>query len=236
MNRQSRQLVILLIVLVLLAGGFFGLRQYNKVQSEKGVEDNRQTVVEVPKEDIIKLTYDYEGVTYTYEKVDDTWYLAEDHSVKIMQYLVGNMLTLISSVKAEGVIENVTDMTQYGLAEPTRTVSFETENSSYIFNVGEYNAVSGVYYICKPSENTVYAVESGTISIFDKTLEDMKDPVENAEDTAAEATQDPAADIPESAQEGATEETPESASKGTAEQTPENAPEAVTEDASENTQ
>lgn len=184
MNRQSKQLIILVGVLVLLCAAIVGIKQYNKVQSEKGEDSSKETVVDVAAEDVVKLSYVYEGETYSFEKEGDTWYYAQDHSLKVMQYLIGNMLKMVAPLQAEQIIENVTDLTQYGLAEPSRTISFETENASYIFEVGDYNSVAGVYYICKPSENTVYAVESGIVSIFNKTLEDVLDPVDNAGATA----------------------------------------------------
>ena len=187
MNKQSKQLLILLIVLVLLVAGFFGLKQYNKVQSEKGEEDTKITVVDVNKDDIVKLSYVYEGQTYTFEKQDGTWYYADDHSLNVTQYKIGNMATMVAPLKAQQVLENVTDMTQYGLAQPERTIQFETADASYIFEVGDYNSVAGVRYICEPSGTTVYAVDSGVISIFDKSLDDV---VETTEETTDEATED----------------------------------------------
>ena len=185
MNKQSKQLLVLLIVLVLLVAGFFGLKQYNKVQSEKGEEDTQITVVDVNKDDIVKLSYVYEGQTYTFEKQDGTWYYADDHSLNVTQYKIGNMATMVAPLKAQQVLENVTDMTQYGLAQPERTIQFETADASYIFEVGDYNSVAGVRYICEPSGTTVYVVDSGVVSIFDKTLDDV---VETTEETTEEST------------------------------------------------
>lgn len=171
-------MLVLVLALALLVAAFFGLKQYNKTQSEKGEEETGEVVVDIDKDDVIKLTYDYEGETYTFEKVDDTWYYAEDHSQKITQFLIGNMTSMVAPLKAEQIIENVTDMSQFGLAEPSRTISFETADASYIFEVGDLNSVSKVYYLRQPSETTVYAVQSGVVSIFNKTLEDVVMPEE----------------------------------------------------------
>lgn len=182
MKGQNKQMLVMVLILVFLVGAFFGLKQYNKVQGEKGGEETGEVVADVSKEDIVKLSYDYEGVTYTFEKVDGTWYYAEDHSQKIMQYLIDNMALMVGPMKADQVIENVTDLSQYGLTEPSRTISFETADASYTFEVGDYNSASGVYYLHKPSETTVYAVPSEVVSIFNKTLEDVVDTVESAEE------------------------------------------------------
>lgn len=172
MKKQSGQLLILLLVLAGLTAAFFGLKQYNKVQSEKE-EDDGITIFDTERDDIVKLTYDYEGETYCFEKEDDTWYDAEDHTLNIEQYLIKNMLSSVAPLKAEQIIENVTDMNQYGLAEPSRTIQYETEDAAYVFEVGDYNSVSSVHYIRKPGENTVYAVSSSTVTVFNKTKDDL---------------------------------------------------------------
>lgn len=189
MEKQSKQLLILLLVLVVLAAAFFGLRQYHKIQSEKENEETGEVLVDVSKDDVVKLTYDYEGVTYTFEKEGDTWYYADDHSISITQYQITNMLSKVAPLTVGQAIENVTNMTQYGLADAGRTIGFETEGASYIFEIGDYNSLSGVYYIRKPSENTVYTVESSVVSIFNKSLEDVTDETEE-EETEEESSEE----------------------------------------------
>ena len=151
------------------------------------MQDTREIIADVEENDIVKLTYDYEGKAYTFEKVDGTWYYADDHSLNIIQQSVNDMLSPVMLLKAEQVIVNVTDMTQYGLAESSRTIHYETESASYIFQVGDYNAVSDVYYICKPSANTVYAVASTAVGGFEKSLDDL---VEESEEGAAETVEE----------------------------------------------
>ena len=185
MEKQSKHLLILLLVLVVLAAAVLGLRHYNNTaQNETEEEETGEVIVDVSEDDVVRLTYDYEGVSYAFEKEDDTWYYADDHSISITQYKITNMIAKVAPLTAQQVIENVTNMTQYGLEDPERTISFETEGASYIFAVGDYNSVSGVYYICKPSENTVYAVSSSVVSIFDKSLEDV------TEETEEESTEE----------------------------------------------
>ena len=173
MQKQLRQLIVLLLALVALTAVFLGLRQFNRTQDDVEEEKTGETIVDVAEDDILRFTYDCEGETYVFEKESDTWYYAEDHSLSITQYKIRNMLSMLAPLKAKQVIENVTDMAQYGLAEPSRTINYETEGASYIFYVGDYNSVTDVHYIRRPSENTVYAVSSGTVTIFNKSLEDL---------------------------------------------------------------
>lgn len=188
MRKQSGQLLILLGVLVVLAAALIGLKQYNQVRSERETEltDAGEMVVDVSEEDIVKLKYDYEGETYSFEKKEDTWYNTEDSSVSIIQSVITNMVYAVAPLEAEAKIENVSDMSQYGLGDSGRTIQFETAGASYIFEIGNYNAVTDVYYISKLSENTVYAVKQSTITVFDKSLEDIVADTETESDAESD--------------------------------------------------
>ena len=188
MKKQKIQMLVLLAILVVLAAGFLGIRQYNQMQSEEPQEETGITVVDIAVEDIVRFSYDYEDVTYTFEKEEDTWYAAEDHSLNLVQTSVNSMITDVGPLVAEQVIENVTDMSQYGLAQPSRTISFETASESYIFYVGDFNDVSSVYYLCRPSETTVYVVPALTVNRFNRTLEELVEEEESTE-TATETSE-----------------------------------------------
>jgi len=172
-NKQLKQLITLVLVFVVLLAALFGLKKYNEKQTEVPTEEPKDVLVEVEKDDIVKLTYDYEGETLSFEKVDDTWYYAEDHSLKITQYLVKSMLAGLSPFEVENTFENVTDLAQYGLDKPERVISFEANGNTYTIHVGAHNEASKIYYFCFPGENTVYTIESYKIILFDESLEDL---------------------------------------------------------------
>lgn len=185
MKRQQKQLILLIAMLVLLAGGYFGIRQYNKAQANKTSLDTNIPMTTVSGEDIVKISYDYEGVTYSMEKDGDTWYDASDRSRKLTQYSITAMASNLAGLKATQQIENVTDLNQYGLTEGYRTISFETASESYTFYLGDQNAITEEYYLCKPSESTVYTVGATLANRFNYTLEDL---TEEEEETTEGAT------------------------------------------------
>jgi len=182
MGKSGKQLLLLVLVLVILVGVLFGVKQYNKVQSEKPEENSQITLADTPKEEILRLTYDYEGETYSFEKKEDTWYYTGDPSLTITQYMITNMLSKLSPLTAEQAIEEVTDVSQYGLGENSRTITWETADESYTIEVGDYNSMTAVEYIKFLSENTVYTVPSSTVTVFDKSLEDLVEETEEESD------------------------------------------------------
>lgn len=180
----------MLLALVVLAAAFLGIRQYNKNASSENstTEDTQETVLNVNADDITSFRYVYEGETYAFEKEDDTWYYADDHSLNLNQDRIKAMILKVAPLKADQVIENVTDMSQYGLADPERTIQYETADRSVIINVGNLNSMTSQYYIAFPSEMTVYAVTTNVVTGFNYTLDDLVKETTEATETAETET------------------------------------------------
>ncbi len=173
MKKQSRQLAILLLMLAVLAIAFFGIRQYNKSQSEKAAADKAEKIVDINKNDIIRFTYDYEGETYTFEKTEDIWRYTGNPDWDMHQNRILAMTNRLAQMEINQTIENVTDLSQYGLSEGYRVFTFETAAESYTFHIGSFNDVTAAYYICRPSESTVYAVPTPLVTSFNRTPEEL---------------------------------------------------------------
>ncbi len=190
MKKQQKHFFLLVIALIILVAAFFGLKQYNKVQSEKEAKEAQETekeiVVAVDEENILRFTYDYEGQSYIFEKEGDVWYYAGDRSLDVNENLIRTMLIKVAPLEIQQTISGVTDMEQYGLATPARTIQYETDTESIALEVGSYNSIAEVYYIRKAGESDVYTVSSVVVEVFNKTLDELV--VEESTETAAEET------------------------------------------------
>ena len=175
---------------MVLAAAFLGIRQYNKNASSAAstTEDTQETVLDVNSDDITSFRYVYEGETYAFEKKDETWYYTDDHSLNLNQERIKAMILKVAPLKADQVIENVTDMSQYGLADPERTIQYETADRSVIINVGNLNSMTSQYYIAFPSEMKVYVVATNVVTGFNYTLEDLVEETTEATETAETET------------------------------------------------
>lgn len=180
----------MLLALVVLAAVFLGIRQYNKniASATSTTEDTQETVLDVNSDDITSFRYVYEGETYAFEKEDDTWYYTDDHSLNLNQDRIKAMILKVAPLKADQVIGNVTDMSQYGLADPDRTIQYETADRSVIINVGNLNSMTSQYYIAFPSEMKVYVVATNVVTGFNYTLEDLVEETTEATETAETET------------------------------------------------
>ena len=173
MKKQKIQFIVLILILAALAGAFFGIRKYKEAQAQKPAEEEGTAVFDVDSGDVVNIIYDYDGETYQYEKVEDIWYLAEDHSQTVKQYYLSAMATGVSSLEAAQILENVTDLSQYGLDAP-RTVIFDTAIQRFRIYVGDRNSMTSSYYIQLPDKpDTVYVVPETYINSFNYGLNDI---------------------------------------------------------------
>ncbi len=184
MKKQRRQTLLLLLLLTVCGGALFALRGYNGSREEKGEEAEGEVIIAVASEEIIRYGFDYEGVSYVLEKEEDTWYDAENHERNLYQYRTAALTEGVAPLVAVQVLENVSDLSQYGLKEPQRTIFYETATESYTLYVGDKNTVTSSYYVSLPSDGNVYVVESAAINRFNVTLEDLTDATEETEATA----------------------------------------------------
>lgn len=190
MKKQKMQLLLLLAALVLLGGGYLGLKRYNSVQEEKEAEPEGEALVSLKEDEIIRFSYEYNDVEYSYEKDGDTWYYTPDKSLNLTQYRLNTIVSKLAGLRAQETITDVKDMSQYGLDKPSRTFSFDTEAESYVFYVGDYNSVTDTYYMCKPSGDTVYTVETTSITVLNLDVADIVEEEETAEETAQETAEE----------------------------------------------
>lgn len=182
MKKQQLQLAILAAAVVILLAAFFGIRHYNDTLEQASDTKDVERIVDISKDDITKFSYEYDGETYSFEKEDGTWYSVDDHSRNLNQTVIETMLTKLAGLDVVMSIENVTDMSQYGLDEDYMTYEYETAERSYILHIGSKNSVTSVYYMGMPSESTVYAIEyNSLIGSFQRTLDDLT--IEDTETT-----------------------------------------------------
>lgn len=191
MKKQKQQFFILILCLVILLVGYYALQRYNAYQASLPQEDAAEPFLGVSSEEIIEFSYVYDGETYSFVKEEDTWKSAEDTSLNIDQTKTGNMVSKISQLAAETVIEAVEDMSVYGLDEPERTITFATADVSARIEIGDYNSMQSVYYLRVDDGTTVYAVESTSLTSFSYTLEDL---IVEEEEEEEEATDEDAVD------------------------------------------
>lgn len=198
-KKQVVQFVVLLVFLVAMIGAYLGIKNYNTAQEEKEQqeqEDAKITLTAFQPDDITKISYDYHGVTYQFEKSGQEWKSKDDSSLNIDQDAFESFLKSAGSIQAQTKVtpqentdasengntskadENKASVdnadTEYGFDKPSRTVTITREKGTSSLIFGMKNEMLGQYYVRTSESSQIYLVEESVYTAFDKEAEDFK--------------------------------------------------------------
>ncbi len=106
-------------------------------------------------------------------KKDDSWVKKDETAFPVNQTTLDSAASAIETVEADRVLEDVEDLTEYGLDSPSNTVTVDTADGTTKFNIGDENTSTNQYYISKDDDDsTVYVVAADTVSPFMDSLYD----------------------------------------------------------------
>lgn len=185
MKKQKIQLLILAVVCLLCVGAYFGARYLGNV--EENEETETFTATDFSVSDVIELIVsgDY---PLNFTKDNEVWKNAQDRNASISQSMVESLLTQIHHVTSDTCIENPEDLGQYGLDEPSMTITVTLKNgSSIILNIGDANGMTGDYYLQVEGNTSVYTLSPSVVSAFEKTPEDFIEETETESEPVTES-------------------------------------------------
>lgn len=171
MKKQQKQMLILGVVLLLLLVAYFLLPQVVKEPKEEQKESYAVTVLDASL--VTELSFTNEGEEHSFVKEGDMWYAKEDKSLPIIQDSLENLVEKAGNITASTKIDDVTDFAQYGLENPQHVVSLKVNDKEYVIQMGDYNDITGEYYLRMQGESTVYMVESTVVTSFNTTLSEL---------------------------------------------------------------
>ena len=173
MRKQKVQMVVLVAALMLLIGGYFLLQQYNKKQAEKE-EENKIQVAQIDADAIEAFSYQLDGETLSFTKTDDNWSYDQNTELHMDNDRITSMLANVTKVEADEEIDDVTDLSEYGLEEPANVITVTTADQTYTFTVGAHNATANCYYFMTDQQpDVVYTMTSGLCGSFQETADDL---------------------------------------------------------------
>lgn len=174
--KKSTKLVSAVVVLAVLGGVYVGLNAYvsKEEKAESSSEEESKTeVFSVKTGDIKSLEFIVDKKEVTFEKKDDSWVKKDETAFPVNQTTLDSAASAIETVEADRVLEDVEDLTEYGLDSPSNTVTVNTADGATKFNIGDENTSTNQYYISKDDDDsTVYVVAADTVSPFMNSLYD----------------------------------------------------------------
>ena len=174
--KKSTKLVSAVVVLAVLGGVYVGLNTYvsKEEKTESSSEEESKTeVFSVKTDDIKSLEFIVDKKEVTFEKKDDSWVKKDETAFPVNQTTLDSAASAIETVEADRVLEDVEDLTEYGLDSPSNTVIVDTADGTTKLNIGDENTSTNQYYISRDDDDsTVYVVAADTVSPFMDSLYD----------------------------------------------------------------
>ena len=173
--KKSTKLVSAVVVLAVLGGVYVGLNTYvsKEEKTESSEEESKTEVFSVKTDDIKSLGFIVDKKAVTFEKKDDSWVKKDETAFPVNQTTLDSAASAIETVEADRVLEDVEDLTEYGLDSPSNTVTVDTADGTTKFDIGDENTSTNQYYISRDDDDsTVYVVAADTVSPFMNSLYD----------------------------------------------------------------
>lgn len=184
MQKQKKQFVIILILLIVCAGAFLGVRYYNQKQEEKEKAEEEAetiTVTDLETDAITAFSYYLDGEQLSFTKSGEDWIYDGDAAIDMDESTIDSMLSAAASLTAEDEINGADDLSEYGLDQPSNTIVLATAEGAVTLYLGDKNTILSEYYLKTDASDTVYLVSASLSSQFNKTIGDLTAVAEETE-------------------------------------------------------
>ena len=173
MKKKSMNLITAVAVLVVLSGAYVGVKTYVAKQEEKEnaeEEEEKTQVFSISSEDVQSIKFVIDKKEVTFEKNNDEWVKSDERDFPVLIEAIGSL----NNVEADRVLDNITDTTEYGLDDPTNTITItDKDGKETVLHVGMENASTSQYYVENgEDESKIYVVADSVFQPFMKTLYD----------------------------------------------------------------
>lgn len=188
-KRKKKQLIFIFVCFTMILAAYLGSQYY---QNHLPVDDEEDeiSVLDIDTSLVNEIGITNGEETINLQKDNDTWKCVDDKDFTIDSTKLQVFLDAAGSITSELKIENVMDMSQYGLDHPSLSISLQWDSNLYTIYIGDRNTVAGgVYYLKINDEDTVYTIENYKYNMLNKTKEDFaaEEETETAEEESDSA-------------------------------------------------
>lgn len=178
MNKQARNLIGMVVILVALIGSFFLVKFWNQKQEEKKeAEDtaDQVTISDISDTIITGFSYKMDGDTISFVKENDTWYSEDDRTLNLDQDKVNALAEKLTSITAKRELNGKEVSTdEFGFETPTNVITLKTTEGISIFTFGMKNTMTDEYYmIINNSSDNVYVLDTTIPTDMNQQAEDL---------------------------------------------------------------
>ncbi len=173
MKRKSRSTTLLillgvLLVLIVATAAATLLNPDNQVEEVETV----YLLSDLDTDSVTGLSWTYDGETVSLTSDGESWTDADDDSFPLDESYPESMVAALAEVTVTKTIEEPAELSEYGLEEPSCTVTVTVDGEETELLIGDENTLDGGYYLSNGDGN-VYIVDDSLLSTFTYSLYDL---------------------------------------------------------------
>lgn len=160
--KRGKKLLLLTLVLVVVAGAALAALKF--MPDEEVEETESISVLTLDAESITGLAWSYGDESLSFVCDGSVWSYSEDADFPLDTSYMSAMTSAVSDISAEKVIEEVSDLAEYGLDEPVCSITVTAEAETTI-DIGDETSLDGLRYV-SIGDGNVYLVSSDLLTNF----------------------------------------------------------------------
>ena len=177
MKKKTVKMVFAVVSLAVLCGVYLGVSTYVSKQEEaenSKEEEEQVSVTDASADEIETVKFLIDKKEVTFQRKEEEWVKGNDEAFPVSQDTLNNAVGMLGDLKAERVLDDVSDLSEYGLDSPVNTIVFKTKvGEETSIKIGAKNESVSQYYVKKNEDDKkVYLVASASIEPFMNSLYD----------------------------------------------------------------
>ena len=174
MKTKQRTLTILLALVLVLGGLLWLVTRSNAAEkaASSAAAEGSILLSSFAAGDAEQIRYTYQNETLTLNCDSGSWTLADDPDYHLDASACNTMVTALASLNAKRQL-TAQPGEDYGLADPTVTVTVTAAGETNTFAFGSQNPVTGDLYVQKAGDDAIYTVSGNKAACFELTKADL---------------------------------------------------------------
>jgi hypothetical protein len=168
-----RRLIPYVVIFVILAGGYIGLRWHQAQQATR--EAQAQKVFHLTQTEVSQLSLVRGSGTVSLAKKQKIWRIIAPLSTKADQTIVDNMLTSLAHLRKERDLGVEKDLKPFGLVKPALVVKFTAKGKAHHLAIGAKTPGGENYYALADKNPHLLLISEGSKDSLDRTLLALRD-------------------------------------------------------------
>lgn len=177
MKKKTVKMVSAVVVLGVLCGAYLGVKSYtDRLEQQEAESQTEETteVFSVDSSEVVSIKFLIDKKEVVFKKDGENWVKEDETEFPVDQDTITSAVSTISSVTAGRVLTDVESTAEYGLDNPTNTITVTTEDGEEtVLKIGSENESVSQYYVEKDEDgDTVYLIDTSYVEPFINTLYD----------------------------------------------------------------